>query len=562
MELTAKYFAKICISILLLLLPSYHAQDIQDKLFDEVTASLTQAQKENTHIMCRDEFKKAAGHYAKAVEYKENNASYRDVKTELEYTIEILTRANELSEESSRFFSIVLHARKEALEAESDAYAWDLWISAEEAFSDAIEEYGEKNYSDSKKAIPLIVEEYNKAKKNSVYARNLIYNWMPLQNAYTSNAALFSNEEYSDGMNNLEESLTLLNEGANQNDIVPTIEYAGSIFSKSAASSLRFVQRYPELIKSREDALNAEAESYAFELWSDAERALIETANTFSDGNIDKTVRLSEETQQKYLNTKRQSLKAKLFSDAENLLRVAENENAHQFASKTVDECRKLIDGGYDLIDSDSYETGKLLELAKDANDRASLALEITRLINSVEKGNLTWEDLILDWKDLVRRCNELPAIPTQATEYKPVIEKSDRIPEEVYGLFSEGEVEIIDEESRIIIRLTGLQFSWLGYSVLNTHKQILDKAISALVYFPNTKISVASYNDYVAAERFNTSISQLRSENIRRYIIDNSEIDESRITAIGYGETRPITDDKSLVGRKRNIRTELIIEK
>lgn len=82
---------------------------------------------------------------------------------------------------------------------------------------------------------------------------------------------------------------------------------------------------------------------------------------------------------------------------------------------------------------------------------------------------------------------------------------------------------------------------------------------------YPDTNVVIEGHTDNV--DRFNNpenniKLSQARADSVRKYLIDKFGIDESRITAVGYGPSRPIADNNTPEGRMKNRRVEAVIEK
>ena len=60
----------------------------------------------------------------------------------------------------------------------------------------------------------------------------------------------------------------------------------------------------------------------------------------------------------------------------------------------------------------------------------------------------------------------------------------------------------------------------------------------------------------------YNQELSEMRAESVAKYLIESCNIPESRIETIGYGETRPVASNKTVEGRARNRRVEIVILK
>ena len=52
---------------------------------------------------------------------------------------------------------------------------------------------------------------------------------------------------------------------------------------------------------------------------------------------------------------------------------------------------------------------------------------------------------------------------------------------------------------------------------------------------------------------------SENRANTVKDYVVSKG-IDASRITSSGFGETKPVADNKTAAGRQQNRRSELIL--
>jgi cytochrome c oxidase subunit 2 len=86
-----------------------------------------------------------------------------------------------------------------------------------------------------------------------------------------------------------------------------------------------------------------------------------------------------------------------------------------------------------------------------------------------------------------------------------------------------------------------------------------LDFLVEALNKYPNMRIELASYTDEQGEEAANLALSQQRAQAVYDYLTEKG-IDESRLTAVGYGETQPVEANLTEEEREQNRRTEFQI--
>jgi outer membrane protein OmpA-like peptidoglycan-associated protein len=75
----------------------------------------------------------------------------------------------------------------------------------------------------------------------------------------------------------------------------------------------------------------------------------------------------------------------------------------------------------------------------------------------------------------------------------------------------------------------------------------------------PEIRIEIAGHTDSTGSEEVNQRLSELRAESVASWLIQNG-ISSKRIMTKGYGETKPIADNDTEAGRRRNRRTEISI--
>ena len=71
----------------------------------------------------------------------------------------------------------------------------------------------------------------------------------------------------------------------------------------------------------------------------------------------------------------------------------------------------------------------------------------------------------------------------------------------------------------------------------------------------PRVAIRINGHTDDVGDAADNQTLSQGRAEAVRAYLVQ-AGIDPDRLTALGFGETRPMASNDTPEGRARNRRT------
>lgn len=131
-----------------------------------------------------------------------------------------------------------------------------------------------------------------------------------------------------------------------------------------------------------------------------------------------------------------------------------------------------------------------------------------------------------------------------------PVLKEGER--------YETMELEIMYEAAKDYT-LDNLQFD-TGKSTLKTVSfPILDNVAELLLLKPTMKIEIAGHTDSDGDDAANLVLSQQRADAVKQYLMKKG-IAANRMTAKGYGETRPIADNTTAIGKQHNRRTEIRI--
>jgi len=113
--------------------------------------------------------------------------------------------------------------------------------------------------------------------------------------------------------------------------------------------------------------------------------------------------------------------------------------------------------------------------------------------------------------------------------------------------------------EIKDIIRLPGVNFQTGIDQLLLGTESILRNAAATLKKHADLQIEVAGHTDSVGQGDANYGLSERRAKTVRDYLIRYG-VAADRLTARGYGESQPISDNDTSQGRAANRRVELRI--
>jgi OmpA-OmpF porin, OOP family len=77
----------------------------------------------------------------------------------------------------------------------------------------------------------------------------------------------------------------------------------------------------------------------------------------------------------------------------------------------------------------------------------------------------------------------------------------------------------------------------------------------------PELKVYIEGHTDNIGPSDYNKKLSQIRAENVKKYLVEKLGVDGSRLTAIGYGEDKPVASNSTAEGRFKNRRVDAVVE-
>ena len=91
-------------------------------------------------------------------------------------------------------------------------------------------------------------------------------------------------------------------------------------------------------------------------------------------------------------------------------------------------------------------------------------------------------------------------------------------------------------------------------------HNEI-KKVADFMKQHPDAKMEIQGHTDNVGGAAYNQKLSQARADSVMKYLTTKFGIAKDRLTAVGYGETKPIASNATKAGKQQNRRVQAVAQ-
>jgi chemotaxis protein MotB len=229
------------------------------------------------------------------------------------------------------------------------------------------------------------------------------------------------------------------------------------------------------------------------------------------------------------------------------------------------------VTGQRDKISADKEELEKLLQAKSDTLSQS--IFELRRKVTDLEadNGKLKKENAGLQ-KALDEKSKRVADLEREAEglrKAKEEVQKAsstyENLMEKMKKEISEGQVTISELKGKLSVNMVdSILFDSGKAEVKEGGLAILDKVISILADVKDKSIRIEGHTDNVQirgdlAKRYPTNweLSAARAINVTRFL-QKQGLDPAQLSAVGYGEYKPVGDNATPEGRAKNRRIEI----
>jgi len=193
---------------------------------------------------------------------------------------------------------------------------------------------------------------------------------------------------------------------------------------------------------------------------------------------------------------------------------------------------------------------GAVLQLLQAKYDRDIMSLQKKR-VEALEK-----------IKSIHEQINEVERSKAteMANKLKSDIKKMQDEADKKFKELQSSLIQVTNDARGTIISMSDILFETGKANLTADLKTSLAKIAGILLVFKNSRVIVEGHTDNVGSEDYNQGLSEQRAQNVMAFLIEQG-VTPSRLTAIGYGLSRPIADNETKEGRAKNRRVDLIVQ-
>jgi OOP family OmpA-OmpF porin len=143
----------------------------------------------------------------------------------------------------------------------------------------------------------------------------------------------------------------------------------------------------------------------------------------------------------------------------------------------------------------------------------------------------------------LAAKTAEAPAAPP------PPVKEMKKAPEVEQKIFEKGRVTL------------NVEFDTGKAIVKPKYYKDIQSVAEVMKKNPDMSVVIEGHTDNVGGEKYNLNLSQKRAEAIKNIMVTKFNIEPSRLTAKGFGYSKPIASNSTKEGREKNRRVEAAVE-
>lgn len=433
-------------------------------------------------------------------------------------------------------------------------------------------------------------------------------------------AAVLAPGSYGKGIAALERAQRERSAGVTDAELQAGVTLAAESFAAATRAAGVAREQLKDTLAKRETARDAEAFRLAVADWAKAETALSDAARRLEKGDGAGALKSAAEATERYDEAELRAIKSALLNEARSVVVGMDAAGTAKLAPKTSARATELLRQAEAELDADRTRRDAVTKLAAEATREARHAVALAEYLRSAREAGVSAEDYVLEWEralalataaagttlslddgprtatdgavagiaelqsratqqaaELEQRNRQIVAledelreldgklagVSSEARSLTERLEARERAREQferLESVFTTDQALVFRQGDAIIVRAPGLAFASGSAQLTPKATPMLEKLREVVAVYPSAQYAVEGHTDSSGDSRANQRLSQSRADAVRTYLVNQLNLSAGRVSAVGYGDSKPVAKNETSDGRRLNRRIDLVI--
>ena len=442
-----------------------------------------------------------------------------------------------------------------------------------------------------------------------------------LEELKVKNKFKLSQTNFEKGMKFFSEAESAFKSGGNLTEVRKNLRSAETYFKLSLSVIDDAEKKLSFMLKARRDAMSADSRKSDQDRWEKAIELFEESALELENGDLEDAEELAGESEQIFRQLELDAIRAKYFTKTQKLILKAEDDYVNDFAPVTLAKAKELLARADKTLKENRYDIDLPRSLAQQANYEVRHAIYINKVLRLFDENDATAEQSLIRFEqpiinvastlDFVAEFDKghsnvanlikvkikallnvsrvlkeqtvqqseqiknqmalikqmeatLGGMNKEKSKLQKMMERQADIRakfKKIATVFDRKKAIVLRDGDNIIIRLISLNFRSGKSEIASKYYPLLKDVQSALTIFDKSEILFAGHTDSFGSDNLNQKLSEERANAVKVYISTVMNLTPDKIEVVGYGESKPIANNETREGRRKNRRIDIVIK-
>ena len=393
-----------------------------------------------------------------------------------------------------------------------------------------------------------------------------------ISNGETNDFAVLDHKDFEESKEHLTKAEEKLRDNKSQEDVLNEIRISRGFYERAAHTATERRSHVQTMMEARGQALTAGAMQYPLsrkelEEVDESARKLAESNDTPASDKVN-------QIEHRYGDVQLTALEAKLLGNSKASIEAADSQGAKSKSPKSFNQAKVDYDNAKNLISMNRTNANAYMPAVNQAN----LSVDtLVRVMDIYKKDGKKYnENEAIKIVSQERAIHSLDAAVTDQQAQKTALQEKmsaqgadlkrsnqkvalQKALQSAQDKFSSDEAEVYQKDNSLLIRLKSIGFASGSAKLPTKSDDLLNKVQTIVESLKPESVMIQGHTDSIGPKAKNEKLSAKRAEEVASYFEKNG-LSASMIKTEGFGDSKPLSTNKTKEGRAENRRIDIIV--